>query len=299
MTTIAFIGLGIMGSPMAVNLTRSGHAVAGFNRSAHRTQALVDAGGRAASSIADAVREAEVIITMLPDSPDVAKVILEPGGVFEFAQPGATVIDMSTIKPAVSRDIAREGEAQGIHVLDAPVSGGESAAVEGSLSIMVGGSAAAFELTRPVLEAMGTTIAHVGPSGAGQTVKSANQLIVAGTIQLVAEALTLLRAQGVDQERAVEVLSGGLAGSAVLDRKAASMLAGNFTPGFRVGLHHKDLGIVAESARAAGVAAPLGSLVSVLMASLVAEGKGDLDHSALLLLTERMSGLAEHSPVGA
>jgi 2-hydroxy-3-oxopropionate reductase len=191
------------------------------------------------------------------------------------------------------RAVAERAHAAGLRALDAPVSGGEKGAVDGTLSIMVGGTADDVAAARPVLDVLGKTIVHVGPAGAGQTVKAANQLIVAGTIGLVAEALTLLRAQGVDLAPAVEVLSGGLAGSTVLDRKAAPMLTHDFTPSFRVDLHHKDLGIVLDSARDAGVPLPQGAVVAQLMAAARAQGHGDLDHSALLLVLEQLAGLKQ------
>ena len=197
---------------------------------------------------------------------------------------------MSSIRPDVSARIAELGRQRGLRVLDAPVSGGEVGAVEASLSIMVGGEAADFEAAKPVLEAVGKTIVHVGPAGAGQTVKAANQLIVAGNIELVAEAIVFLEAYGVDMEAALEVLGGGLAGSTVLARKGASMLAGEFNPGFRLQLHHKDLGIVQSAAREAGVVIPLGAVVSQLVAAMVARGDGGLDHSGLLKLVQELSG---------
>lgn len=288
--TTAFIGLGVMGAPMARNLVRAGFDVVGYNRSAAKREALVEAGGRAASSVAQAVAEADVVITMLPDSPDVESVLLGEGGALEHMRPGSLLIDMSTIRPDTARAVAEAARARGIEALDAPVSGGEQGAVEAKLSVMVGGEAGAFAAARPVLDALGATVVHVGPAGAGQTVKAANQLIVAGALQLVSEALVFLDAHGVDRVRAVEVLSGGLAGSTVLDRKAASMLDRDFGPGFRVDLHHKDLGIVTSAAREAGVAIPLGALTASLMGSLRAQGHGSLDHSALLLQVERLSG---------
>ncbi|SDS12045.1 2-hydroxy-3-oxopropionate reductase [Jiangella sp. DSM 45060] len=288
MTAIGFIGLGVMGGPMAANLVRAGFDVTGFNRSPAKVERLVAAGGRGAASAAEAAEGADVVITVLPDSPDVEAVLLD--GVLDVLAPGAVVVDMSTIRPDVARSLATAGDERGIRVLDAPVSGGEQGAVDATLSIMVGGDAAAFEAARPVFDALGRTVVHVGPPGAGQTVKAANQLIVAGTLQLVAEALVFLDAHGVDRSRAVEVLAGGLAGSAVLDRKATAMLAHEFTPGFRVDLHHKDLGIVTAAARDAGVAIPAGSLAATLMAALRAQGHGDLDHSALLLQVEQLSG---------
>lgn len=288
--TVAFIGLGIMGASMAANLVRAGFDVVGYNRSKAPVEKLVSVGGRAASGVADAVKDADFIITMLPDTPDVAKVVLSEGGVLRCARPGALLIDMSTIRPDMARTIAEEGARSGIRVLDAPVSGGAESAVEGTLSIMVGGREEDFVAARPLLAAVGTTLVHVGPNGAGQIVKAANQLIVAGIIQLVAEAIVFLGANDVDTRAAVEVLSGGLAGNRVLDRKAASMLRHEFTPGFRVRLHHKDLGIMLATARDAGVVVPLGSAVGQLMAALVAQGAGDLDHSALLSLVEQLSG---------
>jgi 2-hydroxy-3-oxopropionate reductase len=291
MKTIGFIGLGIMGSPMAANLVRAGFDVTGHTRSRPGLDRLTAAGGRAAGSVAEAVDGADAVITMLPDTPDVESVLLGPDGVLANAAPGTLVIDMSTISPQTARAIA--AAADGFRVLDAPVSGGERGAVEGTLSIMVGGSADDVAVALPVLEALGTTIVHVGPAGAGQTVKAANQLVVAGTIQLVAEAIVLLEASGVDAEAGLRVLAGGLAGSTVLDRKASSMLARQFTPGFRVDLHHKDLGIMLDAARSAGAVVPVGALVAQLMAALRAQGDGGLDHTALLRLTERLSGSAD------
>lgn len=297
MTVVGFIGLGIMGLPMAGNLVGAGFDVVAYNRSPAKVSKFVSSsgGGRGASSIAEAVSGASVVVTMLPDSPDVEAVLLGSDGVFASAAEGTLVIDMSTIRSDVSVRVAAEGASRGLGVLDAPVSGGEQGAIDGSLSIMVGGSAAAFEAGRPVLEAVGKTIVHVGPAGAGQTVKAANQLIVAGTIELVAEAIVFLEAQNVDTAAAVQVLAGGLAGNAILDRKAAGMLARQFEPGFRLELHHKDLGIVQAAARQAGVVTPLGASVSQLVASLVARGDGDLDHSALLKLVEELSGRTPNS----
>ncbi len=288
--TTAFIGLGVMGAPMARNLVRAGFDVVGHNRSSASSEALARAGGRAASSVEEAVTAADVVITMLPDSPDVESVVLGEGGALEHMRPGTVLVDMSTVRPETARAVAEAAAAKGIEALDAPVSGGEQGAVEAKLSIMVGGGTGAFEAVRPVLDALGTTVVHVGPAGAGQTVKAANQLIVAGTLQLVSEALVFLDAHGVDRERAVEVLSGGLAGSTVLERKAASMLAREFAPGFRVDLHHKDLGIVTSAARETGVAIPLGALTASLVGSLRSQGLGSLDHSALLLQVEKLSG---------
>jgi 2-hydroxy-3-oxopropionate reductase len=290
---IGFIGLGIMGSPMAANLVKAGFDVAGHTRSRAGLDRLAAAGGRPVGGIAAAVAEADVVITMLPDSPDVEQVVLGPDGILAHARAGTLLIDMSTVRPRTARAVASAAATRGVRPLDAPVSGGEQGAVEGTLSIMVGGAAADAEAARPVLEALGSTIVHVGPAGAGQTVKAANQLVVAGTIQLVAEAIVLLEAAGVDAEAGLRLLAGGLAGSTVLDRRAASMLARSFAPGFRVDLHHKDLGIMLDAAREAGAVVPVGALLAQLMAALRAQGDGGLDHTALLRLAERMAGRAD------
>ena len=290
MSRIAFIGLGIMGSPMACHLARAGHTVIGYNRSPQRTAALVDAGGAAADSIEQAVKDADVVAVMVPDSPDVQAVLLGDSGVFAHAQPGTLVIDFSSIRPDVTTELARLATERGLRLIDAPVSGGEPGAKNATLSIMVGAADDDFAAATPILQAVGKTIVHVGPNGAGQTVKAANQLIVAGNIELLAEAITFLQAYGVDIDAAVSVLAGGLAGSAVLDQKAPKMLGRNFDPGFRIELHHKDLGIVMAAAREAGVITPLGAVVAQLMASAVANGEGPLDHSALLLGVEKLSG---------
>jgi len=292
-TKVAFIGLGIMGAPMAINLVKAGFEVAAYNRSPARAEPVVAAGARGARSIADAVRDADVVATMVPDSPDVRSVLAGEDGVFENARPGTLVIDFSTIRPDVAAELAAEGAGRGFRVLDAPVSGGEQGAIEGVLSVMVGGAAEDFEAAARVFDAVGKTVVHVGPAGSGQTVKAANQLIVAGNIGLVAEAIVFLEAHGVDTEAALRVLGGGLAGSTVLQRKGPAMLARDFKPGFRIALHDKDMGIVTEAAREAGVVIPLGALVAQLVASLKASGDGGLDHSALLKLVEQLSGRQE------
>jgi 2-hydroxy-3-oxopropionate reductase len=290
MTTDGFVGLGIMGGPMAANLVKAGFDVIGHNRSPEAIQRLVERGGRGSDSLADAVRDADVVVTMVPDSPDVEAVALGEDGIYALAKPGTLHLDMSSIRPDVAKKVGEAGKERGMRVLDAPVSGGEQGAIDATLSIMVGGDPNDFADARPVLEAVGKTIVHVGPVGSGQTVKAANQLIVAGTIELVAEAIVFLEAYGVDMEAAVKVLAGGLAGNAILERKSAGMLARDFTPGFRIELHHKDMGIVTAAAREAGVVIPLGAVVAQLVASLKAQGDGGLDHSALLKLVEQLSG---------
>lgn len=287
---IAVIGLGIMGSPVAVNLAKAGFDVVGTSRSGRKTGPLVDSGGRAASSIAEAVDGAAAVLTMLPDSPDVDEVLGGAGGLVEQLPPSTLIVDCSTIEPAVSIQLAERAAARGLDIVDAPVSGGEAGAIQGSLSIMAGGTAAAFDRAQPILRAVGTKIVHVGPAGAGQTVKAANQLVVAGTLELVAEAIVFLEAQGVEVGPALEVLGGGLAGSAVLARKGAAMAGRQFEPGFRIELHDKDLRILTAAAAKANVVVPLGAVVAQLMAAAKARGAGQLDHSALLTIVESLSG---------
>ncbi|MFI7495967.1 2-hydroxy-3-oxopropionate reductase [Kocuria sp. M4R2S49] len=290
MTTVTIIGLGIMGLPMAKNLVKAGYDVVGYNRSQDKIDQLVEAGGQGAGSVAEAVKDADVVLTMVPDSSDVEGVVTGEEGVFANAKPGALWIDASSIRPDVAARLSAEAAGKGLRPLDAPVSGGEQGAIDAALSIMVGGNEDDFEAARPVLEAVGKTIVHVGPSGSGQTVKAANQLIVAGNIQLLAEAIVFLEAYGVDTDAALKVLGGGLAGSKVLDQKGQKMLERNFDPGFRLQLHHKDMGIVTAAAREAGVTVPLGALVAQLVAATVARGDGGLDHSGLFKLTEELTG---------
>ncbi len=287
---IGFIGLGIMGSHMAANLVRAGYDVTGYDVVPASVEKLLQAGGKPAPTIAEAVAGAEVVITMLPDSPQVAEVVLGAGGVLESAPAGLLLIDMSSIAPETSLEVARVGAESGVRVLDAPVSGGEQGAIKASLSIMVGGDEDVFAEARPIFEDLGRTIVHVGGHGAGQTVKAANQLMVAGIISLVSEAIVLLEASGVDGERGLEVLAGGLAGNRILDLKASTMLGREFTPGFRIDLHHKDMGIALSAARAAGVALPVTGLVAQLVSAARAMGHGSLDHSALLKVVEELSG---------
>jgi 2-hydroxy-3-oxopropionate reductase len=290
MTTVAFIGLGIMGAPMAGHLVDAGFDVVGYNRSPEKVAALVERGGRGADTVAEAVRDADIVAVMVPDSPDVQEVLAGENGVFDTVAKGTLVIDFSSIRPDVTAALAEQARAAGLRLIDAPVSGGEAGAKSASLSIMVGGDPADFEAAQEVLQAVGKTIVHVGPSGSGQTVKAANQLIVAGNIQLLAEAVAFLEAYGVDMAAALKVLGGGLAGSKVLDQKGEGMLTRSFQPGFRIDLHHKDLGIVTSAAREASVVIPVGALVAQLMASARANGDGGLDHSALLRGVLRLSG---------
>ena len=287
---VAFIGLGTMGMPMAINLVRAGFTVTGHNRSPHRVDTFVTEGGLRGETIAKATSAADVVITMLPDSPDVEAVLLGEEGVFAHARPGTLVIDMSTIRPDTARGVAVAGDERGLRVLDAPVSGGRTGAIDATLSIMVGGSDGDFDAARPVLDALGSTPVLVGPSGAGQTVKAANQLMAAGHLQLLAEALVFLEAHDVNTGPAFEVLGAGLAGSAILRRKGPGMRERDFEPSFRAALHDKDMRIVTDSAREVGVAIPVGAQVAQLLAALKNQGDGGLDHSALLKLVEQLSG---------
>jgi 2-hydroxy-3-oxopropionate reductase len=289
-STIGIVGLGIMGGPMAANLLKAGHTVVGYDAQPAALDKLSAAGGKAADSVAAVTAGADVVITMLPDSPHVEEVILGAGGVLENAEPGLLLIDMSTIRPDTSTKVAEEATARGVRALDAPVSGGEKGAIDGVLSIMVGGEEDVFTSALPILEVLGKTIVHVGPSGAGQTVKAANQLVVGGTYALVAEAIVLLEASGVDAGRGLDVLAGGLAGSRILELKRESMVARQFAPGFRIDLHHKDMGIALAAAREAGVALPVTGLIAQLIAAAKAQGYGSLDHSVLLKVLENVSG---------
>ncbi|MFD5096531.1 2-hydroxy-3-oxopropionate reductase [Amycolatopsis thailandensis] len=290
MTKLGFIGLGIMGGPMAGHLVAAGHEVSGFDTNADALARLEAAGGRAADGVTDAVAGAEVVITMLPNHPQVEAVVLAAGGVLESAKPGTLLIDMSTIRPETSIEVAERAAERGIRVLDAPVSGGQAGAEQASLSIMAGGDGEDFAAALPILEAVGKTIVHVGPHGAGQVVKAANQLVVGGTYGLIAEAIVLMEASGVDAGVGLDVLAGGLAGSRILELKRKSMVAREFAPGFRIDLHHKDMGIALAAARQADVALPLTGLVAQLVAAGRAMGHGSLDHSALLKVVEALSG---------
>src|ERR1700733_3667502 len=297
MARIGFIGLGIMGSPMVANLVKAGHEVHGHDHHAENTDKLAAAGGIPAASIADAVTGADVVATMLQDSPQVREAALGAGGIFdtvrESGRPGVLYIDFSTISPHTSREVAQAGAEADVRVLDAPVSGGEAGAVSGKLSIMVGGADADFDAAMPVLQAVGATIARVGPHGSGQVVKAANQLVVGGIYALVSEAIVLMEGSGVEAKAGLDVLAGGLAASRILDTKRETMLAREFKPGFRIDLHHKDMGIAIAAARDANVSLPMTGLVAQLVAAARAQGYGSLDHSALLKVVNHLSKSAE------
>lgn len=282
-----------MGRPMATNLLEAGHEVVVYNRSDAPVKQLVDRGARAGSGPGDVATQCEIAITCLPGPAEVESVVLGEGGILESAPQGLLFIDMSTVPPATAVAVADAAAERSIQTLDAPVSGGEQGAIDGTLSIMVGGPREAFDRALPVFEVMGRTVAWVGDVGAGQTVKAANQMLVAGTIQLVSEALTLIELSGVDPEPAVQVLAGGLAGNRILDGKAAGMLARQFQPGFRVDLHAKDLGIALGTAAEVGVFAPVTALVAQQMAALQNLGRGSLDHTALMTLVQDLSRQAD------
>ena len=290
MTTVAFIGLGIMGAPMAGHLVDAGFDVIGYNRSPAKVDALVERGGRAAASVADAVRDADVVAVMVPDSPDVTEVLAGDGGVFEAAKPGTLIIDFSS-DPA-RRDHGPGRPGQGPRPAHPRRPGVRWRGRRHRRHAVDHGRRRPGRLRgrRPGVPGGREDRRARGAVRRGQTVKAANQLIVAGNIQLLAEAVAFLEAYGVDTEAALTVLGGGLAGSKVLDQKGANMRTRSFPPGFRIELHHKDLGIVTAAAREAGVVIPLGAVVAQLMASARANGDGGLDHSALLRGVLRLSG---------
>jgi 2-hydroxy-3-oxopropionate reductase len=290
--TIGFIGLGIMGRPMAANLAAAGYPLVVHSRSPQPVAELVAQGAQAAPSPRRVAAQAQVIITMLPDSPDVEAAVLGPDGVLEGARAGSLFIDMSTISPSVAVRLAEAGRAKGIRVLDAPVSGGDVGARNASLTIMVGGDASDFEAALPVLQTLGKNIVWCGGHGAGQTVKACNQLLVAITIEGVAEALTLGTKAGVDPAKIVQVLSGGMARCGVLELRGQRMVARDFTPGFRSRLHYKDLRIALAAGQSFEVALPATALVHEMFKSLVVAGRGDLDHTALLTRLEDLAGMA-------
>jgi 2-hydroxy-3-oxopropionate reductase len=284
---VGFIGLGIMGRPMAQNLMEAGYELVVHNRSPEKAEELAKEGNATAAASPGQVAQAcDIVITMLPDSPDVEAVVAGEGGVLEGIRDGALLVDMSTISPVVTKELSEKVREKGASMLDAPVSGGDVGAIEGALSIMVGGSEEDFERARPLFDVMGKAATHVGPIGAGQVVKACNQIVVALTIEAVSEALVLGSKGGVKPEKLVEALSGGLAGSAVMEAKKEKFFSHDFEPGFRIELHHKDLGIALAAGREYGVALPVTAIVDQMLEALKAKGRGDRDHSALLTLLE-------------
>ena len=289
---IGFIGLGIMGRPMARNLlAKTGCTLTVCNRSPAAANELAGLGAIIAATPAAVAAASDVVFTMLPDSPDVKAVVLGPDGVLAGAHPGLVLVDTSSIAPLVAKEVAAQAAAVGVAMLDAPVSGGEPKAVAGTLAFMVGGDAAVFARVQPLLAAMGSSVTHVGEIGSGNLTKLANQIIVALNIAAVAEALVLAAKSGVDPQVVVQAIRSGLAGSTVLEAKAPMMLAGNFTPGFRIGLHIKDLQNALDTARAAGAALPLTGQVMEMLTTLRAEGHGAEDHSGLVQRYESLAGV--------
>ena len=289
--TIGFIGLGIMGRPMAQNLRRAGYGLVVHNRSRAPVEALLAEGAQDGGSPRGVAERTALIITMLPDSPQVRDVVLGLGGVIEGIRPGGVLVDMSTISPLVTKEVAAAVTARGAAALDAPVSGGEKGAIEGTLSIMVGGPEEALDRVRPALEAMGKNIVRIGDAGAGQVAKACNQIVVALTIQAVSEALTLAKKAGVDPARVREALLGGFAQSRILDVHGQRIIERNFKPGFRVRLHQKDLGIALATGTATGTPLFATALVHEVLSALRAQGDEDLDHSAIARFVERAAGL--------
>jgi 2-hydroxy-3-oxopropionate reductase len=289
-TRIGFVGLGIMGFPMASNLLAAGHEVVVHTRRREVADELAARHGAVAVDSPRAVAEStDTVITMLPDSPQVTEVVAGENGLLGALKANSLIVDMSTISPVVARGLEAQAREQGVAMLDAPVSGGDVGAQEGTLSIMVGGAAADLERARPLLEVLGKTIVHVGGAGAGQIVKACNQLVVAQNIQAVSEALVLASKAGVDPAAMLDVLSAGLAGGKVMEVRRRNFLEHDFAPGFKVDLHLKDLGIVHDTAHEYGVALPGAALVTQLMESLHLNGRGGEDHSSLLTVIEELS----------
>lgn len=287
--SLGLIGLGIMGRPMGRNLMRAGYGLMVHDMDRSAVDALVAEGATAGTTPSQVAVATDVLITMLPDSPQVREVYLGPDGAFEALRPGWLAIDMSSIAPSTARDLAVRATAGGAEMLDAPVSGGDKGAIAGTLSIMVGGTDAAFDRALPILSALGKTIVHVGPAGAGQVVKVCNQVVVAVVIEAVAEALVLGAKAGVDPGRIADVLQGGLAATKVLEMRRDNMLSGRFDPGFRIRLHLKDLKNALELASETNVALPAAAQVEQLMRAMVAAGRADYDHSGLVTILEDLA----------
>ena len=290
---IGFIGLGIMGRPMARNLLKAGYSLVVHSRSRGPVDEIAGAGAKVGTSSRDVAAQCDVLITMLPNSPEVEQVVLGRDGVIEGARPGMILLDMSTISPLVSQKVGAALAAKSVKMLDAPVSGGEKGAIDGALSIMVGGDKAVFDKALPIFQAMGKTITHLGPLGAGGFTKLANQIIVAVNLTARGEALTLAKKAGLDRELTLTALAGGLAGSKCLDQKKPNYLADTYNPGFKIDLHYKDLGLIMESARALGVPLPTTAAVQELFSALRVKGRGGLDHSGVITLLEDLAGLSK------
>ena len=290
MERIGFIGLGAMGKPMARNLMKAGYTLNLLTRTRAKVEDLLAAGGTWYDTPKEIAQNSDVVITMLPDTPDVDLVIAGKDGVLDAARPGTLIIDMSTISPVTARKLARDAQARGCDFLDAPVSGGEGGAINGTLSIMVGGSEAAFARALPILQAMGKTILRIGDAGAGQTCKAANQIVTSITIAAISEALVFAAKCGADPAKVRQALLGGSAQSRLLETAGQRMLDRNFKPGFRMALHRKDLDIVLAAGKEYGAPLPVAKQVREMMTEMLNTGRGDMDNSSLVLLLEEMAG---------
>jgi 2-hydroxy-3-oxopropionate reductase len=290
---IGFIGPGIMGGPMAHNLIKGGHKLYVYARRPEAMATLVATGAQACATPAEVAAHSDVIFTIVSDTPDVEQVIFGANGIAGSARVGAVIVDMSTISPTATRQFAERLAKLGIEMLDAPVSGGETGAINGTLSIMAGGKVEVFERVRPLFECMGKNIVHIGDNGAGQVAKACNQIVVAVTIEAVAEALTFARKNGADPAKVREALMGGFAGSKIMEVHGKRMLDNDFKPGFKVGLHQKDMRIVMETAHQLGVALPAAALVTQHLNALMGTGDAELDSAAIVKVIARMSGMGE------
>jgi len=288
---IGFIGLGIMGKPMARNLLKAGYTLVVHNRSRAAVDELAKEGAQAAADSQEVTRRSEIIITMLPDSPDVELVYAGDQGIFSGLKSGTLLIDMSSISPVVARKLAAEANTRGSEMLDAPVSGGEAGAVGATLSIMIGGKNSAVEKALPIFQALGKNIVHVGDAGAGQVTKAANQMVVGTTIAIVGEALVLAAKAGVDPAKVRQALLGGFAQSKILEAHGQKMLDRNFKPGFRIRLHEKDMKIALATGSEYGVPLMVTGVVGQMMTAMKGMGNGDLDHSGLVKFVEELAKL--------
>ncbi len=299
MANIGFIGLGIMGKPMAKNLLKAGHKLVVFDVVKASVDEVTAAGATKGASSADVAKQTDIIITMLPDGPEVETAVLGAGGVLEGAKQGATVVDMSSISPMVSQKVGAVCAEKGVEFIDAPVSGGEPKAIDGTLAIMCGGDAKVFQKVEPILKSMGSSVLLTGPVGAGNVTKLANQIMVACNIAAMGEALVLATRAGLDPEVVFNAVKGGLAGSTVLNAKAPMVISRNFKPGFRIRLHQKDLRNALLAGESMKVPLPLTSLVQQILMSLMNEGKGDLDHSGIVNFIEDLAGIEVKKPQSA
>jgi len=288
---VGFVGLGLMGAPMARNLMEAGHELVLYNRTRNKAEELAAAGdAKVADSPSEVARESAITITMLPGPPEVEEIIAGERGLLEGAGEGSLIVDMSTSSPILAQKLTRIARNRQVGMLDAPVSGADVGATEGTLSIMVGGEGEHFERAKPLFDVMGEKVVHVGPPGTGQVVKACNQIVVALTIEAVAEALVLGSKAGVDPGKVMDVLSGGLAANRVMEVKREKLLSHDFTPGGKVAFHRKDLMIALEASRKYGVPLPVTSVVDQMFGSLVATGRGERDHSSLVMLVEDWAG---------